>query len=108
MKKSTFKDAGVIDLMNDQFVLAVVDGDSKKKLTVKDKTGKMTELTERQLTQSFGVKGFPTTVFLKSDGTSIAPLPGFIDAKSFTTALKYISYNSYENMSYQEFQQKKG
>jgi len=108
MKASTFKDAGVINLMNDQFVLAKVDGDSKEALTIKDKTGKMVEVTERELTQSFGIRGYPTTVFLKSDGSSIAPLSGYIDAKNFTTALKYISTDAYEQMSYQEFQQKKG
>ena len=92
--------------MSNDFVLAVVDGDSKNKVKVAGKEGKISEVTERQLSKIFGVKGYPTTVFLKSDGTKIAPISGFLPADRFLLVLKFISTDAYEEMSFQAFTQK--
>jgi thioredoxin-related protein len=106
MKKYTFTDDGVYSLMSEDFILAVVDGDSKYKVKVTDKAGKASEITEKQLSQAFGIRGFPTTVFLKANGTTIAPIPGFWPADRFFLALKFISTDAYEKMSFQAFAEK--
>jgi thioredoxin-related protein len=103
MKQTTFKDPKVMELMNGNFVLAVVDGDSKNKLDVTDKEGKHIEMTEQELTRAFGVRGYPTFVFLKSDGTTIAPISGYLPADQFELALRFISTDSWEKMSFKEF-----
>ncbi len=106
MKKFTFTDADVHSVMSNDFVLAVVDGDSKNKVKVIGKEGEVSEVTEQQLTKAYGVKGYPTTVFLKSDGSTIAPISGFLPADRFLLVLKFISTDAYEDMSFQAFTQK--
>jgi len=103
MKKTTFTDPEVMKLMNGDFVLAVVDGDSKSKLKVTDKDGKAQEMTEQELTRAFGVRGYPTFIFLKPDGTTIAPISGYLPADQFELALRFISTDSWEKMSFKEF-----
>lgn len=103
MKKTTFTDPKVMELMNGDFILAMVDGDSKNKLQVNDKDGKPMEMTEQELTRAFGVRGYPTFVFLKADGTTIAPISGYLSADQFELALRFISTDSWEKMSFKEF-----
>lgn len=103
MKKTTFTDPKVLALMTGEFVLAVVDGDSKYMLNLTGKDGKPLEMTERQLAQAFGVKGYPTTIFLKPDGTTIAPISGYWAAEQFEIALRFVSTDSYEKMSFKDF-----
>ena len=103
MELSTFPDPEVFALLTEKFTLAKVDGESRNTVKVADKDGKMVDISERQLTQSLGVRGFPTMVFLKSDGTGIAPLSGYLTAEQFAMALKYISSKSYETMTFSDF-----
>ncbi len=63
MKKSTFTDDNVYSVMTESFILAVVDGGSMYKVKVTDKVGKASEITEKQLSRAFGVKGYPTTIY---------------------------------------------
>lgn len=108
MKKTTFKDPEVIRLMNSGFVLAKVDGDSREKVKVTNTDGEVLEISERDLTRSYKVTGYPTMIFLKPDGTSLAPLPGYQKASTFKHALEFISTSAYEEMDYNEFVSKKG
>lgn len=106
MQRTTFKDPAVVAIMTNDFVLAWTDGDSKNVLKVADKSGKIVDMTERQLTKSFGVRGYPTFIFLKPDGTGIAPVSGYWKADKFKIALEYISSGSYEKMQFSEFSAK--
>lgn len=106
MKKTTFTDDNVYSLMSDSFILAVVDGDSKNKVKVTDKEGTVSEKTEKQISRAYGVKGYPTTVFLKPDGATIAPISGFLPADQFLMVLRFISTDAYEEMSFQAFTKK--
>jgi thioredoxin-related protein len=110
MKKNTFTDPEVFQLMDEKFVLAQVYGDSKDVVSVAGKDGTMSELTETQLSRAFGIKGYPTTIFMKSDGTTIAPISGYWKPEQFEMALKFISSGAYENISFKDFaeKQKKG
>jgi len=108
MKKTTFRDPGVVDLMTNGFVLAKVNGDSRDKVKVTNKDGEVIEITERDLTRSYQVRGYPMMIFLKSDGTSLAPLSGYQEASNFKHALEFISTSAYEEMDYKEFISKKG
>ncbi len=57
----------------------------------------------RQLSMMFGVEGFPSTVFLNSEGELITSVSGFIPASRFTLILKYLEGNWYEKMKFDEF-----
>ena len=42
----------------------------------------------RQLTKEYGVRGFPTTVFLRPDGVLIEAVPGYMPPDKFLTLMK--------------------
>lgn len=79
MDKTTLSDPKIIELMSDNFVAIKVNGDKR-----------------RDLTKSFGVRGYPATWFLKHDGTRLAPIQGYWKAADFYWLLKYIAESAYE------------
>lgn len=46
--------------------------------------------TLRSLASSFGVSGYPTTVFLRSGGEHLVNVPGYIKAERFLLLLRYV------------------
>jgi len=46
--------------------------------------------TERQISERFRVNGYPTTIFLHSDGKHIANVPGYVPGDRFILLLHYI------------------
>lgn len=89
MDKTTLVDPDVVEIMNSDFVAIKVDGDKR-----------------RDLTKSFGVRGYPATWFLKSDGTRLAPIQGYWQAEDFYWLLKYISEYAYEKEDFKPWVEK--
>lgn len=46
--------------------------------------------TSRTLAQRFRVNGFPTTIFLRADGSHMANVPGYVPPERFLLLLHYI------------------
>jgi thioredoxin-related protein len=46
--------------------------------------------TSQSLAQRFRVNSYPTTIFLRADGTHIANVPGYVPAERFVLLLRYI------------------
>lgn len=86
MERTTFKQPGVIDYINQNFVAIKVDSDREAKIS-----------------REYYIRGLPALWFLKSDHTKISTLPGYVDAKTFDSILKFINTESYEKMSYNDF-----
>ena len=89
MDKTTLVDKEVVGLLKNDFVPVKVDGDKRKKLT-----------------REYGVRGYPSTWFLKHDGTKIAPIQGYWPAKDFYWLLRYISEYAYEKEQFKPWVQK--
>lgn len=87
MDASTFKDAGVIDYLNDNYITIKVDSDKETKIASK-----------------YSVRGLPTSWFLKANSDKLSSMPGYIDAKRLLTILKYVKTESYEKMNYRDFE----
>jgi thioredoxin-related protein len=47
-------------------------------------------LTARSLASGFDVTGYPTTIFLKCDGTHLVNVPGYVPAEKFMKLVRYI------------------
>ncbi len=62
--------------------------------------------TKAQLTQAFGIRGFPATIFLNYNSKPITVLPGYVDAKTFASILRYIGDDIYLKMNFDEFMKK--
>ncbi len=86
MELTTFKDKGVIDYLNENYIAITVDSDK-----------------DRKIASRFGVRGLPTAWFLTSNTGKLSSMPGYIDSNRLLTILKFINTESYEKMSYQDF-----
>ncbi|MBF0111359.1 MAG: thioredoxin fold domain-containing protein [Desulfamplus sp.] len=87
MEGGTFKDKAVIDYLNANFIAIKVDSD-----------------VETKVAESYAVRGLPTCWFLKANGDKLSNMPGYIDEKRLLTILKYVNTESYEKMSYSDFE----
>ena len=93
MDREVFTDQRVIDMLNDDFVSVKVDGDSKNELDIDGY-----KITERNLAvQEYGVRGYPTFWFLKSDGARLGPLGGYQPADVMLEALTWIKERKYDS-----------
>ncbi len=86
MDASTFKDNKVINYLTDNYVAIKVNSDKEKKVA-----------------NDYGVRGLPTSWFLKASSEKLSSIPGYIDAKRLVSLLKYVSKDIYEKMSYRDF-----
>lgn len=95
MEKEVFTDPRIIDMLNNDFVSIRVDGESKRQLDIDGY-----KISERNLTvQEYGVRGFPTFWFLKSDGTKLGPLGGYRPTDFMIEALTYVKEARYDSTS---------
>ena len=98
MDRQTYSNADVVAYLNDNFVLAKVNGESSAELHYKGET-----MSERAFARKVGVTGFPTTYFLKPDADIIGGAPGYIPPDNFMIYAKYVSTKWYEKGSPQEY-----
>lgn len=101
MDTTTFIDSTVVTMLNENFVLAKVDGESYNMVSLPDG-----DITEKGLTRQYGVRGYPTTWLLEPDGTKIGPMTGYIDVAKMQYALRFVSQNINEQMSFKEYVEK--
>jgi thioredoxin-related protein len=93
MDKETFSRPDVIDLLNNHFVAVKVDGEGKTELDIDGY-----KITERNLTsKEFGVRGFPSFWFLKSDGTKLGNIRGYRPAEFMIEAFKFVKDRKYDS-----------
>jgi len=92
MDRETFSKAEVINMINTDFVPVRVDGDSQHELNIDGY-----KITESNLTkQEFGVRGYPTFWFLKSDGTKLGAITGYRPANVIIDALNFVKEGKYD------------
>ena len=102
MELTTYKDAKVIQDLNDHFVLVKLNAESARPLTYKEE-----KTTEQRLSHEvFGVTGYPTTVFLRADGEIITPVSGYLAADRFHTVLTFIGTGAYESTKWADYLKK--
>jgi thioredoxin-related protein len=102
MDRDVYGDKRIVDYLNQKYVLVKLNAESSAKVNYKGKKS-----TERGIAQQFGVTGYPTTLFFKSDGEPITPVSGFVPADKFIDILKFIGDDFFAKMNWEEFQKKK-
>ncbi|MCH8569576.1 MAG: thioredoxin fold domain-containing protein, partial [Balneolales bacterium] len=61
-------------------------------------------MTKQELAMALGVTGYPTTIFLDTDGEPLGFQPGFIDRNTFERLLVYVGTEAYErNIPFDSF-----
>ncbi|MBF2052472.1 MAG: DUF255 domain-containing protein [Candidatus Sericytochromatia bacterium] len=100
MDEETFVDSQVQQTLNQYFVPIRVTESSENPV---DYQGK--KVTEKELTALHGVTGYPTIMFMTSDGEVITKVPGYQPPGEFQQVLEYIGSESYKSMDFQAFRE---
>ncbi len=98
MERETYANPEVAAYLNDNFVLAKVNGESANKLHWDGK-----ELTERQFARAVGVTGYPATFFMKPNAELLGGVPGYIKSPDFMIYSRYVATRWYEKGKIQEY-----
>ena len=104
MNRTTFVDSEIVNILNNDFISIKVDGDSQNELNVDGY-----KITERNLTRSeYGVRGYPTYWFLKSNAERIGPISGYKATDPFLDVLYYVRDEVYDKMKFDEYMKNGG
>lgn len=98
MEEKTYTDTLVIKALKEKFVTTKINGESSENITFKGKV-----MTQQDFTMGMRVSGFPSTLFMDSDGTVLGILPGYIEAPSYRKILSYITTESYKKMTLDDY-----
>jgi thioredoxin-related protein len=100
MDEKTFNEENVKAKLTERFVTVRLNAEDRNvSATYKGNT-----YTNVELTQAFGVTGFPTLAFLDGKGEIITTIPGYVPAENFIHILSYIDQKMYEQkMPFEEF-----
>ena len=98
MDEKTYSDPAVSELMQKSFVAVKLNAEGNKTVSYLGKG-----YTETELARSFNVSGYPTTIFLGSDGSVLEKIPGYIEAPIFKKVLDYFDSDSYKNTSLDQY-----
>jgi thioredoxin-related protein len=98
MDKEVFVEASVAGVLTSKFALAKVNGESTESFTFK---GQKTDGVG--IARGFGVRGYPSIIFLDSNGDMLTMIPGYLDAEQFLPVVMFIGDGEYEKMEWADF-----
>ncbi len=98
MERETFPDGKVQDELKKNYYFYRLNGESSETIQYDGQ-----KFTKAQFAKAFGIRGFPSTIFLNHDSKPITVVPGYIDAKTFANILKYIGDDLYTKMTFEQF-----
>ena len=101
MVDQTYSNEEIKKILSDQFVAVKIDARSENKVIENGE-----EISERKLATLYQVSGYPTTWFLESNHSPVAPLPGYVTTVQFIPVLNYIGEGWYKNISFKEYLEK--
>ena len=85
MDRDVYARADVNDYMAARFVAIKLNAESPDTVAYKGHG-----LTARSLASSFDVSGYPTTIFLASNGEHLVSVPGYVEPARFLLLLRWI------------------
>jgi len=103
MEQETFTDSEVKGALSN-LVPVVLQGDSRRVITYKGQS-----YSEAQLVREvFGVRGFPTSIFLEPNGDIIGGLPGYLQPEQMVVITNYVGEGHYKNRSFEDYMKEMG
>lgn len=103
MDTEVFTNDSVGWYLKKNFILVKLNGESEEQVKYKGES-----LTAVSLARGFGVTGFPSVIFLESNGDAITKVPGFVNAEDFMPIIKFIGDGHYKKMKWEEYLDKYG
>ncbi|MHB8174065.1 MAG: thioredoxin family protein [Nitrospirota bacterium] len=90
LEDTTYKDPGVIQTLNTNFIAIKVNAEGEDKVTDNGKS-----ISEKDLAGKYAVTGFPTIWLLDGKQQKIGQVPGYEPASDFEPKLTYIASGAY-------------
>ncbi len=92
MKRSTFREANIIGMLNEHFVSVCINASSREELPWGDSTTTYRELSR----DHYDIQAVPTVWFLRPDGTKIDRLIGYCSGEVLLPVLQYVVGGYYD------------
>lgn len=110
LDKYTFQNKDVADYVNKNYYAVKFNAEGNETIVFKEKTfinpnfnpTKKGRNSSHQLAVYFGVKAFPTILFLDEESNFIVPLPGYKTPRQLELFLKLFKTDDYKNVTSQE------
>lgn len=98
MENETFSDDAVAEYLNNNYIPVSIDAESQQRILFNGQ-----RMTEEEVASALGVEGYPTNIFLSSDGDPITVAPGYLPPDRFMKVLSYIAEDYYTHMEWDEY-----
>jgi thioredoxin-related protein len=99
MKAEVYTKPEIRDYLAEHFVMVTLNAEAADPAHYEGKA-----LTSRSLAARFEVSGYPTTIFLRSDGGHLVNVPGYVEPAKFLPILRYIGDGHLERgVTFKEF-----
>jgi thioredoxin-related protein len=98
MDRDTYSQDEIQKYLGKAFVPVRLNAESDERAVYKGN-----EYSYREIAAGFGVRGYPTTLFLESDGSHITTAGGYMGPDEFLTVLHYIGDGRYKDQTFEEF-----
>jgi thioredoxin-related protein len=98
MDKDVYPDTKVVELVSTKFIAIKLNAEGSRAVLFRGQ-----QLTETQFARSARITGYPTTLFLESDGKPISIVPGYLPPEKFMQILNYFDGEHYKRGSFQDY-----
>jgi len=98
MEKTTYGDSLVLEYLAERYVPVKVNAESKAPTQYRGE-----DMTYREMAGGFGIRSYPTTLFLEADGSPITTVPGYWKPEDFIVILHFIGERHYKDKNFEDF-----
>ena len=98
LEREVYTDERIGKVVNEYFYAVRLNAESEEEIIYNGRKIKMSDLSS-----SFGVKTYPTTVFIDSNGQTIGQQSGYMEVEVFEKLLAYVGSNSYKSVLFDDF-----
>jgi len=110
LDKNTFQNKAVAAYINENYYAVKFNAEGNEKIEFQGKTYENPQFnpnssgrnSQHQLSAYFGVRAYPTMLFLDEDGNTITPVSGYLTPQQLEIYLKLIASNDYKSVTSQE------
>lgn len=102
MKADVYTRAEIRRYLDEHFVVVTLNAEGADAARYEGRA-----FTSRSLAARFGVSGYPTTIFLRPDGSHMVNVPGYVESPLFLQILRFIGDGHMERgVSFKDFSER--
>jgi thioredoxin-related protein len=98
LEREVYTDVRIGDVVNEYFYAVRLNAESDEEIIFNGR-----KISMRDLSQSFGVKTYPGTVFIDSNGQTIGQQTGYMEVEVFEKLLAYVGSSAYKSIQFDDF-----